>query len=113
MKSTIQRSIALLVGMLVSSPVVLIQQAVAQDDTRDVEEVITTGTRSEERSSSESPAPIDVITGDEFTNQADTDLGHLIGCTENTTDPADLVNDNVDRDFHSRLIERDARTDND
>ncbi len=77
MKSTIMRSIALLAGVIASAPVVLVQQALAQDD-RQVEEVITTGTRSQERSSAESPAPIDVITGEEFTNQAETDLASLV-----------------------------------
>ncbi|NND58624.1 MAG: TonB-dependent receptor plug domain-containing protein, partial [Gammaproteobacteria bacterium] len=73
-----QRSLALLAGVLVSTPVVFVQQAFAQNEAREVEEVITTGTRAQERSSSESPAPIDVITGEDFTNQAETDLANLV-----------------------------------
>jgi len=43
-----------------------------------IEEVITTGTRSRARSVEDSPAPVDVLTGDYFSNQGDTDLVNLI-----------------------------------
>ena len=42
------------------------------------EEVVVTGTRRAARSATESAVPIDVVSGDEFVNQADTDLSNLI-----------------------------------
>lgn len=50
--------------------------ALAQD--KMVEEVITVGTRVEGRSATDSPAPVDVITGEDFTNQGDSDLSNLL-----------------------------------
>ena len=44
----------------------------------ELEEIIVTGTRAKERSVTDSPAPIDVISGSEFTNQGDTDISNLI-----------------------------------
>ncbi len=44
----------------------------------ELEEIIVTGTRAKERSATDSPAPIDVISGDDFTNQGDTDLSNLL-----------------------------------
>ncbi len=43
-----------------------------------IEEIIVTGTRARARSIQDSPAPIDVISGDNFINQGDSDLGNLI-----------------------------------
>ncbi|WP_299581806.1 TonB-dependent receptor [uncultured Microbulbifer sp.] len=54
----------------VSSP------AVAEDAL--LEEVITIGTRVEGRSATDSSAPIDIVTGDEFVNQGDGDLNNLL-----------------------------------
>ncbi|WP_020412191.1 TonB-dependent receptor plug domain-containing protein [Microbulbifer sp. VTAC004] len=54
----------------VSSPVI------AEDAL--IEEVITIGTRVEGRSATDSSAPIDVVTGDEFVNQGDGDLNNLL-----------------------------------
>lgn len=44
----------------------------------ELEEIIVTGTRAKERSATDSPAPIDVISGEDFTNQGDTDLSNLL-----------------------------------
>ncbi len=44
----------------------------------ELEEIIVTGTRAKERSVTDSPAPIDVISGTDFTNQGDTDISNLI-----------------------------------
>jgi len=52
------------------------QQVFAQDDALD--EVITTGTRSKARSVEDSPAPVDVLSADYFSNQGDTDLSNLV-----------------------------------
>jgi len=50
---------------------------VAQDDSA-LEEVVITGSRSAPRSVFDSTVPIDVIGGDEFENQGDTDLSNLL-----------------------------------
>ena len=42
------------------------------------DEVITTGTRRKARSAADTPAPVDVISGAEFTNQATSDISDLI-----------------------------------
>ncbi len=51
--------------------------AVAQDDLA-LEEVVVTGTRRAARSVFESPAPIDVISGEDFRNQGGNDMADLI-----------------------------------
>jgi iron complex outermembrane receptor protein len=51
-------------------------QAFSQDDT--IEEIITTGTRAKARSVEDSPAPVDVLSADYFSNQGDTDLSNLV-----------------------------------
>ena len=42
------------------------------------DEVITIGTRRAARSAADTPAPVDVISGVEFTNQAVGDIGDLL-----------------------------------
>ncbi|TQV76039.1 TonB-dependent receptor [Exilibacterium tricleocarpae] len=49
----------------------------AQDEAI-MEEVITTGTRIAGRTATESMAPVDVVSGDDFVNQGDTDLSNLL-----------------------------------
>ena len=73
-----KQSLAYVLTLALPLSFALTQQALAADQEIDIEEVITTGTRAEERSVTESPAPIDVISGDNFTNQGDTDLSNLI-----------------------------------
>ena len=63
--------LTLVAPMLVAIP----QQTFAQEE---IEEIITTGTRTKARSVNESPAPVDVLSGDYFMNQGDTDLSNLI-----------------------------------
>ncbi len=48
------------------------------DETAVADEIITTGTRRKARSAADTPAPVDVISGVEFTNQASGDLGDLL-----------------------------------
>lgn len=48
----------------------------AQDEL--IEEVITIGTRVEGRSATDSAVPIDIVTGEDFANQGDTDLNNLL-----------------------------------
>ncbi len=50
----------------------------AQEETVTEEKIIVTGTRRTARSAADSPAPVDVITGDEFINQGATDMTDLL-----------------------------------
>ncbi len=52
--------------------------AFAQEESVTEEKIIVTGTRRTARSAADSPAPVDVITGDEFVNQGATDMTDLI-----------------------------------
>jgi iron complex outermembrane receptor protein len=52
------------------------QTSFAQEEM--IEEIVTTGTRSKARSVEDSPAPVDVLSADYFTNQGDTDLSNLV-----------------------------------
>lgn len=52
--------------------------AFAQEETIVEDDIIVTGTRRTARSAADSPAPVDVISGDEFINQGATDMGDLI-----------------------------------
>lgn len=64
--------LALAVPLAMGLPV----QAVAQSG--EIEEVVILGTRTEGRSIQSSPAPVDVIGGEEFANQGDTDMSNLL-----------------------------------
>ena len=64
--------LALAIPLFVASP----QQSFAQDDM--IEEIITTGTRARARSVEDSPAPVDVLSADYFSNQGETDLSNLV-----------------------------------
>lgn len=52
--------------------------AQSSDDVASADEIITTGTRRKARSAADTPAPVDVISGAEFTNQASNDLQDLL-----------------------------------
>ena len=56
--------------------VALPQQILAQEES--IEEIVTTGTRAKARSVEDSPAPVDVLGGEYFQNQGDTDLQNLV-----------------------------------
>lgn len=43
-----------------------------------LEETVTVGTRGKPRSTTDSPAPVDVISGADFSNQGDTDISNLL-----------------------------------
>ena len=58
-------------GLSYSAPVL------AQDDDT-LDEVVVLGTRGQPRSVTDSAVPVDVITGEDFVNQGDTDLSNLI-----------------------------------
>ncbi len=68
-------SAALLAGLL-STPVYA--QVTNGNSVNKSDEIITTGTRRQARSAADSPAPVDVISGVEFTNQASNDLQDLL-----------------------------------
>ncbi len=67
---------ATLFGLAVASVVAFPQQTFAQDEM--IEEIVTTGTRAKARSVEDSPAPIDVLSADYFSNQGETDLSTLV-----------------------------------
>ena len=66
----------LAIGLISALAVALPQQALAQEES--IEEIVTTGTRAQARSVEDSPAPVDVLAGEYFTNQGDTDLQNLV-----------------------------------
>ena len=76
MKSNSGLRKALLLGLIAPLAVGFSQQSMGQDNS--IEEIITTGTRAKARSVEDSPAPVDVISGEQFVNQGDTDLSNLI-----------------------------------
>ncbi|MDH5262715.1 MAG: TonB-dependent receptor [Gammaproteobacteria bacterium] len=76
MSHKISKSKNLLLACMAPLFVAIPQQVFAQDDALD--EVITTGTRSKARSVEDSPAPVDVLSADYFSNQGDTDLSNLV-----------------------------------
>ncbi|MFK7888234.1 MAG: TonB-dependent receptor plug domain-containing protein, partial [Gammaproteobacteria bacterium] len=65
------------------APIALIAApaAVAQEGDQVIEEVITIGTRRQARSAADSPAPVDVISGDELLNQGDLDMSNVLRTT--------------------------------
>ncbi len=66
----------LAIGLISALIVALPQQALAQEEA--IEEIVTTGTRAQARSVEDSPAPVDVLAGEYFSNQGDTDLQNLV-----------------------------------
>jgi iron complex outermembrane receptor protein len=74
--SKYRKSRGVLLALLPAMSVAIPQQLFAQDEA--IEEIITTGTRSKARSVDDSPAPVDVLSGEYFENQGDTDLQNLV-----------------------------------
>ncbi len=66
----------LAIGLISALAVALPQQVIAQEEA--IEEIVTTGTRAQARSVEDSPAPVDVLAGEYFQNQGDTDLQNLV-----------------------------------
>ena len=52
--------------------------ALAQDEEQLVEELVVVGSRRRDRSAADSPVPVDVIGGEDFRNQGDTDMDSLL-----------------------------------
>ena len=76
MNSKLGKQTVLLLSLVVPLTVAIPQQSFAQDD--EIEEIVTTGTRARARSVEDSPAPVDVLSADYFSNQGDTDLSNLV-----------------------------------
>ncbi|MFK8015802.1 MAG: TonB-dependent receptor plug domain-containing protein [Gammaproteobacteria bacterium] len=67
--------------MLAPTAFILPPTALAQDGEAVIEEVITIGTRRDARSADNTPAPVDVISGDELANQGDLDMSNVLRTT--------------------------------
>ncbi len=82
MKSFKKKKLAVLCGLLIPISTGLSFQVIAQDEQADesqeIEEIVTLGTRGKPRSATDSPAPVDVISGEDFANQGGTDISDLI-----------------------------------
>lgn len=79
MNTKIRKSLLLILGLGATASMAITPQVFAADNASEViEEVITIGTRSKARSVTESPAPVDVFSAEEFLNQGDTDVNNLL-----------------------------------
>ena len=80
MKTKFNKRTALFLGLFAPLTIGFTSQAIAQDDGTDqeVEEVVVLGSRRAARSASDSAVPVDVLSGDDFTNQGATDLSTLL-----------------------------------
>ena len=79
MKTSFNKRTALFLGMFVLLIIGISSQAIAQDGAdKEVEEVVVLGSRRAARSANDSAVPVDVISGDDFVNQGDTDLSNLL-----------------------------------
>ena len=76
MYKTISKHTGLALSLLLPLTMGYSQTSFAQEEM--IEEIVTTGTRSKARSVEDSPAPVDVLSADYFTNQGDTDLSNLV-----------------------------------
>ena len=76
MKTLLGNRACILAGLAAPLVVALPQQTFALEES--IEEIVTTGTRARARSVEDSPAPVDVLSADYFTNQGDTDLSTLV-----------------------------------
>jgi iron complex outermembrane receptor protein len=66
-----------MLGVAIPLIVGFAQPTFAQEEEM-IEEVVTTGTRSRARSVEDSPAPVDILSADYFTDQGDTDFVNLL-----------------------------------
>jgi len=77
---TIQHAIALAVSLMLTvlATGMSAHAEMAQADADLIEEVVTIGTRTKARSTTDSTAPVDVVTGDDFMNQGGIDTSNLL-----------------------------------
>ncbi|MEJ2089219.1 MAG: TonB-dependent receptor, partial [Gammaproteobacteria bacterium] len=66
-----------LIGALLSSPVA-VPVALAQEGVQTIEEVVVVGSRRAGRTATDSPVPVDVVTGEDFQNQGTSDMDELL-----------------------------------
>ncbi len=66
-----------LIGALLFSPIA-VPAALAQDGAEAIEEVVVVGSRRAGRTATDSPVPVDVVTGDDFDNQGTSDMDELL-----------------------------------
>ena len=80
MKTKLNKRTALFLSMFAPLTIGISSQSFAQDgaEEADVEEVVVLGSRRAARSASDSAVPVDVLSGDDFTNQGSTDLSSLL-----------------------------------
>ena len=78
MNTKIRKSLLLMMGFGLTATLAVAPQSFAAEGDEMIEEVITIGTRGKPRSVTESPAPVDVFSADEFLNQGDTDVNNLL-----------------------------------
>ena len=55
-----------------------VQSALAQDGAESIEEVVVVGSRRSGRSPTDSPVPVDVVTGEDFANQGTSDVDDML-----------------------------------
>ena len=67
---------ALLIGTAATAPVSWAQDAASNEEA--IEEVVITGSRRAARSAADTPAPVDIISGNAFANQGSGDLVDLL-----------------------------------
>lgn len=65
-------------ALIVSSGALSAQAEVSEEEAALMEEVVTIGTRGKPRSTTDSTAPVDVITGDDFISQGGVDTANLL-----------------------------------
>ena len=80
MKTNFNKRTALFLSMFAPLTIGFTSNAIAQEDgaEKDVEEVVVLGSRRAARSATDSAVPVDVIGGEDFVNQGDTDLSNLL-----------------------------------
>jgi iron complex outermembrane receptor protein len=66
-----------LIGALLFSPVA-VPAALAQEGAEAIEEVVVVGSRRAGRTATDSPVPVDVVTGEQFNNQGTSDMDELL-----------------------------------
>lgn len=80
MKTKLNKRTALFIGLFAPLTIGFTSQAIAQEEgtEKEVEEVVVLGSRRAARSATDSAVPVDVLSGDDFTNQGATDLSSLL-----------------------------------
>ncbi len=78
MKKLVFMGSASAIALLVSQSIFAAPASAQEEEEARQQVIITTGTRRQARSAADSPAPVDVISGAEILNQADSDMSNLL-----------------------------------